>query len=403
MISLSQLQTNVHKRLKPDHTQKDYDVIVVGVGSMGSSTCYHLAKQGLKVLGIEQFDIPHENGAHTGQTRIIRQAYFEHPSYVPLLKSAYDSWGQLEQESSSRLFFKTGLLYFGPEDHFLIKRSLESAHQHGIPINQISRQEQESKYPQFDVPGYYTRMIEVDGGFIPPERAILTFTDQALNNGAHIHTRESVLEWKRKHGSIQVKTDKGVYSCKKLVLASGAWSSKMVNTELLNVTRQVILWARTKMPDLFGLDHLPTWTYADPSVPGIYYGFPELPIESFGDPAGIKIAHHTKGEVTDPDNVKRTISKEEEVEVFENIQKFIPDLESVVASKTCLYTNSADDDFIVDLHPENDDVVVAAGFSGHGFKFASVMGEILKDLVTHGKTQHPIGFLSMKRFEDKSR
>ena len=396
-ISLRKLQEMVRPKLNGGRKEDIYDVIVIGVGSMGSSTCYHLAKQGLKVLGLDQFDIPHELGAHTGQSRIIRQAYFEHPNYVPLLKSAYNNWSQLEQVSSTQLFFKTGLLYFGPEDHFLIKDSQSSARQFGLEMTSLSHDQQASAYPQFEMPQDFIRMVEVNAGFLTPERAILTFLDQAVQNGAVIQTHEPVLEWKRAKGMIEVKTQKHTYSCKKLVLSSGAWTSQLSTLDGLEVTRQIIAWAHTSDPELFQLDHFPTWTYADPAAPGIYYGFPALPTATFGGPEGVKIAHHTKGVKTDPERVNREVSKEEQRQLLDAVKTFVPGVESISACKTCLYTNSPDDHFIIDFHPQDEDVVVAAGFSGHGFKFASIVGEVLSDLVTSGNSKHPIDFLRLQR------
>ena len=161
IIPISQLYSNVQKKLSIQNKKTNYDVIVIGVGSMGSSACYQIAKQGHSVLGLEQFDIPHEMGSHTGQSRIIRKAYFEHPNYVPLLERAYQNWRSLEQEISNQIYFKTGLLYFGPSNHFLIKGTQKSAVKHGIEVNELSQKEQLNKFPQFKIPESYTNLIEI--------------------------------------------------------------------------------------------------------------------------------------------------------------------------------------------------------------------------------------------------
>jgi len=399
VVPISQLYSNVQKQLSYNDSKTNYDVIVIGVGSMGSSACYHLAKQGHSVLGLEQFDIPHEIGSHTGQSRIIRKAYFEHPSYVPLLERAYKNWQSLEQAISSQLYFKTGLLYFGPDKHLLIKGTQESAIKYGIEVNQLTQKEQLKQFPQFKIPEDYTNLMEVDAGFVTPERAILAFTEQALKCGAIIHVKEKTLEWWKKDGVIKVKTNKQTYKCKKLVLTTGAWTSKFAAVNNLEVTRQVMAWAQPKNWDMFDLNNFPCWTFADPSVKGIYYGFPILPASSFGGPVGLKFAHHTKGILSDPEIVSRNISKEEGSILVEAIRKFIPEgIDNIHSMKTCLYTYSPDEHFILDFYNENKDVVIAAGFSGHGFKFASVIGEILSDLAIDGKTKYPIDFLSAKRF-----
>ena len=399
VIPISQLYSNVQKKLSIQNKKTNYDVIVIGVGSMGSSACYHIAKQGHSVLGLEQFDIPHEMGSHTGQSRIIRKAYFEHPNYVPLLERAYQNWRSLEQEISNQIYFKTGLLYFGPSTHLLIKGTQKSAIKYGITVNELDRKEQLDKFPQFKVPENYTNLIEVDAGFVTPERAILSYTEQALKYKAVIHTKEKTMEWSKKDGIIQVKTNKQIYKCKKLVLTTGAWTSKFSDVKNLDVTRQILAWAKPKNLDMFELNTFPCWTFADPSVNGIYYGFPSLPSSSFEEPNGIKFAHHTKGKLTDPDIVNRNVSKEEEKTLVEAIKKFIPKgIETITSLKTCLYSYSPDEDFILDFYNNNEDVVIASGFSGHGFKFASVIGEILSELVTKGKSIHPINFLKSNRF-----
>ncbi|MFL2597898.1 MAG: N-methyl-L-tryptophan oxidase [Flavobacteriaceae bacterium] len=399
VIPISQLYSNVQRKLSHQNKKSNYDVIVIGVGSMGSSTCYQIAKQGYSVLGLEQFDIPHEMGSHGGQSRIIRKAYFEHPNYVPLLERAYENWKSLEQEVSNQIYFKTGLLYFGPSKHPLITGTQKSAKKYNIQVNEFNRKEQIDKFPQFKIPNDYSNLIEVDAGFVTPERAILTYTKQALKHKATIHINEKTLQWSKKDGVIQVKTNKQTYYCKKLVLTAGAWNSKFSNLQNLEVTRQVMFWAKPRNINMFNLNKFPCWTYADTTNKGIYYGFPNLSNSSFGEPPGIKFAHHTKGTLTDSDAVNKNISKDEQRTIIETIRKFIPEgIDSISSIKTCLYTYSPDEDFILDFYNKNKDVVIGAGFSGHGFKFASVIGEIIAELVIKGKSIHPINFLKSNRF-----
>jgi sarcosine oxidase len=281
----------------------------------------------------------------------------------------------------------------------LINGTQKSAIKYGIEVNELSQKDQLEKFPQFKIPESYTNLMEVDAGFITPERAILSFTKQALKYKAVIHTKEKTLEWSKKDGVIQVKTNKQTYKCKKLVLTTGAWTSKFSNVKNLEVTRQIMAWAQPKNLNMFELNNFPCWTFAHPSINGIYYGFPSLPNSSFGEPTGLKFAHHTKGTLSDPDMVNRNVSKEEEKILVEAIKKFIPKgVETINSMKTCLYTYSPDEDFILDFYNNNKDIVIAAGFSGHGFKFASVIGEILSELVTKGKSIHPINFLNANRF-----
>lgn len=370
------------------------------MGSMGSSTCYHLAKQGYNVLGLEQFDIPHEKGSHTGQSRLIRKAYFEHPDYVPLLERAYVNWKSIEEETGTQLYHKTGLMYFGKKEHGLIQGVLESAEKYNIEVNRLSDSELTSQYPQFNIPAHYERLMEPDAGFLSPERCILTYTELALQEGANIRTKEAVLNWSRTNGTITVKTDQQSYQCKKLVLTAGAWAGRLLPSQNLKITRQLIAWVSPKKWKPFELGEFPCWTIADDEMKMMFYGMPIVPANQFGEPTGLKFAHHAKGSEIDPDKLDQGISHVDEELLAAAIRKFLPDgYESLNASKTCMYTNSTDDNFIIDFDPhEEKNVVFATGFSGHGFKFASVVGEVLSDLAMEGKTNQPIGFLAANRF-----
>ena len=402
-LPLPQLYAHVQQQLHTASTpQTVYDAIVLGVGSMGSATCYYLARQGYNVLGLEQFDIPHELGSHAGQSRIIRKAYFEHPDYVPLLERAYQNWKSLEEETGEQLYFKTGLLYFGKADHALIKGLRESAVKYSIRVDNMSEQEQTQHFPQFNIPSGYERLIEPDAGFITPERSVLLYTQRALRAGATIRTKERTLEWKKSGSTVTVKTNKGTYQCKKLIMTAGPWAGKMVPnlSGNLKVTRQMIAWVKPKNWSKFELGNFPCWTIADHEKPGIFYGFPLLSVAQFGGPIGLKLAHHFHGAASDPDTISRTPTPADEEILVYALNKFMPDgYESTHVMKTCMYTNTPDENFILDFVPGYEkDVVVATGFSGHGFKFASVVGEIMADLAMHGSTRQPIGFLNAKRF-----
>jgi sarcosine oxidase len=382
-----------------------YDVIIIGIGSMGISTCYWLAKRGYKVLGLDQFGIPHEQGSHTGQSRIIRKAYFEHPDYVPLLNRAYENWKEFETLTSKQLYFQTGLVYFGQSNNAVIKGVKESAALHQIKIDQLTREQAASTFPQFTLPGNFETVCEPDAGFITPEKAIQLYKEEAIKASADIRTNEIVLSWKKEDGSIKVVTNKNTYYSKKLIITAGAWAGKMLpqlKTEL-TVTRQTIAWVQTMHPDSFSLGNFPCWMLEEEGR-GCYYGFPMLPADRFGGPVGLKLAHHYPGQKTNPDNVNRQINKEDEADLQYALAKYLPAANAtIVAWKICLYANTKDENFIIDHLPGYDgDVTIACGFSGHGFKFVSVVGEILADLAIEGKTNMPIDFLSLKRFQKLS-
>ena len=378
------------------------DVIVVGVGSMGSSACYHLAKQGLKVLGLEQFDITHEFGSHAGQSRIIRKAYFEHPDYVPLLERAYDNWKYLQEETGEQIYFKTGLLYAGKPEKEMLKGIKLAASIYNIELQSPGAEEVKKKFPQFKFPDAFEILFEPDAGFLRPEMAIRLYADRAIKHGAIIKTREKVLNWKRDGKGVNVTTDKNVYQAKKLVITAGAWSGKMIPgfADKIKVTRQFVAWIKPKRKKNFLLNNFPCWMVADEKG-GCYYGFPVLSTDKFGPPEGLKLAHHLSATITDPDNVNREATNEDMGNLQYCLEKYLPGtFDGVLHDKVCLYGNSPDENFIIDKLPEHEtNMVIACGFSGHGFKFIPVVGEILADLIIKGETDLPIGFLSAKRFK----
>lgn len=379
-----------------------YDVIIIGVGSMGASTCYYLSERGYKILGLEQFDIPHEQGSYTGQSRIIRKAYFEHPDYVPLLIRAYENWKKFEAETGIKLYYRTGLLYAGNPDHIIVKGVKKSAASYDIPLENLKPPSAFERFPQFKIPAGFEILFEPDTGFITPEKAIQLYTKEAIKKGATIHTQEKVLEWKKDGTGVIVITNKNIYRGNKLIITAGAWAGKLVPglENKIKVTRQFIAWIKPKKLHDYTLHEFPCWMIADNIKPGVYYGFPALPVATFGGPEGLKLAHHYPGMVTDPDNVNRQTINEDVENLKYVLDKYLPGtFDSVLSAKTCLYANSPDEHFIVDKLPGYEDhVTIACGFSGHGFKFVSVIGEILADLATENKTKFPIEFLNAKRF-----
>jgi sarcosine oxidase len=380
----------------------NYDIIVLGVGSMGSAACYYLASRGLKILGLEQFDIPHDRGSHAGQSRIIRKAYFEHPDYVPLLQRAYENWTELEHKTGHQVYWPTGLLYAGQPAAALIIGVIESSEKYNIPIEKLSSVATRSRFPAFHIPDDYEVVFEPDAGFLTPERAIALFVEQAIQSGAEIHTKENATSWKREGDSMVVTTNRNTYACQKLIITAGPWAAQMIPSLSadLKVTRQAIGWMIPHHSQLFRLDYFPCWLIDDHTQPGMHYGFPMLPVGRFGPPVGLKVAHHYPGKITHPDQVDRQVHPDDEEQLIATLKKFIPkSYAHTHTMRTCLYTNTPDEHFIIDFLPEHEKkVVIAAGFSGHGFKFASVVGEVLADLAVDGNTRMPVGFLSLDRF-----
>jgi sarcosine oxidase len=376
------------------------DVIVVGVGAMGSSACYHLARRGAKVLGLEQFDIPHALGSSHGFSRMIRMAYYEHPDYVPLLRRAYVLWRELESASAQTLFHEVGGIYMGPPGGHVVRGTIEAAERHGLAHEVLSHAALAERFPQFKVPGDFTGVWEPRAGFLLPEKVVAAQAELALRAGADLRGREEVLDWSAGDSNVVVRTDKGEYRAERLLFCGGPWTGKIVRdlgVELV-VTRQVLGWVWPRRPELFALGTFPVWGIeaADGSLS---YGFPMTP-----DNPGLKVARHGRGQVTDPDRVARNASPADEVEVHEILNRNLPDGNGPLLSlRVCLYTNSPDEHFIIDRHPNHPRVTVACGFSGHGFKFASVVGEVLADLALEGKTGLPAQFLGLGRFGNEKR
>lgn len=382
--------------------RNQYDVIVIGVGSMGAPTCYYLAERGMKVLGVEQFDIPNQKSSHGGQSRLIRKAYFENPDYVPLLELAYKNWKVFEERTNSQFYYPTGLLYSGMANEELLSGLVQSSSLYHVPLEEFDASKQESHVPQFHLPNQYTTILEPDAGFVTPEKAILAFKEEAENLGARIQTNEAVMEWSSDSNGVKVKTTKGTYSAGKLVITAGPWTNRIVD-ELptnLKITQQLLTWIRPKNPEAFQLGNFPCWGIQEEGDPGLYYGFPIMQEPGpFGE-TGLKVAHHILGDEIDPSNKDNFDEKEEVKKLMSMLDRYLPEaVGELLHVKSCLYSNTPDSEFIIDILPQhNDRVSIACGFSGHGFKFAPAIGEIMADFATDGKTKHPVEFLHSSRF-----
>jgi sarcosine oxidase len=370
-----------------------YDVIVIGVGGMGSATLFHLARRGKKVLGLEQFDVPHQLGSSHGVNRIIRLAYAEHPSYVPLLRRAYELWRELEHDSHERLLFVTGGIDAGPEDGVLVSGSVRSCHEHGIPHELLSAAEVRRRFPGYRLGRGMVAVYQADAGFVMAERSIVAHAVAALERGAEIHGRERVLDWKVSRGAVRVRTDRGSYEAERLVLAAGAWTGKLARAlaPMAKPERQVLLWTQPRRPEHFRLGAFPVFNMEAPE--GRFYGFPVHGIPGF------KIGkYHHREEQVDPDTIDRGCDARDEAVVRAGIERYFPDAAGPTLSMTtCMFTNTPDEHFVLDVHPDLKEVSIAAGFSGHGFKFCSVVGEIMADLATAGRTRWDLDLFRMAR------
>lgn len=378
-----------------------FNTIVIGTGSMGSAACYFLAKRGQKVLGIDQFEPPHDRGSHAGQSRIIRKAYFEHPDYVPLLERAYENWQSLEAETGSQLYHRTGIVYFGKPDNENIAGIRNSAVLHDIRIENLSHAEAGRRFAAFDVPADFDVIYEPDAGYITPEAAIRTYIDASEKLGAVILRNTPVLSWRIEGEGVAVSTEKSVYTAEKLVIAAGAWTSRVIPKlkVKLDVTQQLLAWIEPPDRDEFSPESFPCWFVEDPEL-GTFYGFPQ--VRDGSGPIGLKLAHHFPGVPCGPEGIDAQPSRLEEEKLRRFLRKYIPSAGvNFVYTRQCLYTYSPDAHFIIDHLPGSGSrVSIACGFSGHGFKFVPVVGEVLADLVMKGKSDLPVGFVGFGRFKD---
>jgi sarcosine oxidase len=375
-----------------------YDAIVLGVGGMGSAALYHLARRGLRVLGIERYNIPHEMGSSHGLTRIIRLAYYEHPSYVPLLRRAYELWRQLENMVQERLLIITGSIDASPEDGEVFQGSKLSCNLHHLPHEVLDSHELTSRFPGYCLPQEIVALYQPDGGFLLSERCIVAHVSAALELGAEVHGQERVLGWEAKGPGVEVGTDREHYSADRLVICAGAWGATLISelSTLAMPERQVLAWFQPGRPALFRVQSFPVFNMA--VAEGRYYGFP-----MYGIP-GFKVGryHHLEQRV-DPDQMDREAHREDEEVLRSFTARYFPEAAGPTMSlKTCLFTNTPDEHFILDLHPAFPQVCIAAGFSGHGFKFCSVVGEIMADLAHTGQSRHDLQLFRLGRFQEAS-
>ena len=371
------------------------DVLIIGTGAVGSAAMYYLAERGVNVVGLDRFPVAHDKGSSHGQTRIIRLAYFEHPNYVPLLRRSYELWKDLEEKSGNQLYSETGIIQIGPTDGEIVTGVKASAQEHGLEIENLTASDVTSRYPGFMVPEGMEAVFEKRAGFLKVEQSIKAYIKLALNYGAELHTDVSVDNWKRSSSNgIEVTTSRGVFSADNLIITAGAWAKDLLRPLNLNLTvaRKPLFWFESDRTYDIGAG-CPAFFYETPQ--GSFYGFPSI------DELGLKVAEHTSGDpVLDPLKVDRTLHKTDKAKIDGFIGSHLSKMHDprMTDHKICMYTRSEDEHFIVDSIPGSPHVNFVAGLSGHGFKMASVLGEIMADLAINKSTNHPIDFLSAKRF-----
>ena len=372
-----------------------YDVIVIGAGGVGSAALYHGAAQGMNILGIDRFSPPNHHGSSHGQTRVIRMAYFEHSDYVPLLKQAYAGWEQLEQLSGNRLYHEVGLLEVGPANGVVVPGVLRSSKEHDLPLDQFTTKEAQRQFPGFEFPENHAVLFEKKAGYLMVEDCIDSYLKAAQQQGAKLNCEESLVSWQPKQGEVEVTTDKDTYRCNKLFLTAGSWTSNFTgNCQIpLTLLRKHLYWYRSNSDNYLASQGCPVFFYEDQGR--FYYGFPEL-----YPGTGVKVSEHSGGDpLSDPNRLDDSQNTEDRQAAEAFLKKSLPQVShDLIKHAVCMYTMTPDENFVVDTHPACSDVVLAAGLSGHGFKFASVLGQLLIELAATGKTSLPIDFLSIRRF-----
>ena len=372
-----------------------YDAIVAGLGGMGSAAAYHLAGRGKRVLGLERHTPVHDRGSSHGQSRIIRQSYFEDPAYVPLLLRAYELWERLE-ETGEKLMTLGGGLMIGPPDGALVSGSVASADEHGLPYEIFSAPELKRRYPIFEPDPNVVALYEERAGFVRPEAGVKAYLGRAASMGAELRFEERMTSWEATSSGVRVETERGSYEAEQLVVSAGAWAGELLGGLglPLEVTRQLLFWFRPEGGvEAYAPERVPIWIY-EPDDGNMFYSFPAVDGEQ-----SVKAAFfRADGKPTDPETIDREVHDEEVEFIRGYLARHVPSMNGdLVGAKTCMYTNTPDEHFVISTHPEHPQISIAAGFSGHGYKFCSVVGEILADLATEGETRHPIEIFSPKR------
>jgi sarcosine oxidase len=364
---------------------------------MGSAAAYHLAARGQRVLGLERFGPAHDRGSSHGGSRITRQSYFEDPAYVPLLLRSYELWDRLRHDSGVDVITLTGGVFLGRPDTLTVAGSLRAARRWDLPHELLDADAIRARFPTLTPADDEIGLYEEAAGFVRPESTVAAHLDLAGRHGAELHYEEPALSWETTSGGgVRVRTATGTYTGGHLVVCPGAWAPELL-ADLgipFTVERQVMYWFQpTTGVGPYAPDRHPIYIHEDTGGVQVY-GFPAID----GPGGGAKVAFFRRGIVTTPDTIDRQVHPEEIDTMRDRLAGILPTLPGrYLTAATCMYTNTPDQHFVLAAHPEHEHVTVACGFSGHGFKFVPVVGEIVADLATTGTTRHPIGLFDPRR------
>jgi sarcosine oxidase len=372
-----------------------FEVAVVGLGGMGSAILAHCATRGARAIGLEQFGAAHEFGSSTGKSRMIRKAYFEDPAYVPLLLRAYELWRELERTSGEELLRITGLLMVGKEETPIIAGARRAAEEHALALEVLRQREILSRYSTLRLLPDEIGVFEPDGGVLAPERAIAAHLGVAARAGAQLHFGAAVSHWEVAGEGFEICLTNGArVSAGALILALGSWFADTLGTlgVPLRIQRNVQAWF-TPSSDAYSADRFPPFLLDRPQLPAPLYGFPD-----FGD--GVKAAFHAHGRLTTAGQLEGEIDPARDIDpIAVAMEQWMPGATAIFrTARPCPYSLTPDGHFVIDRHPAHPRLIMCGGFSGHGFKFAPVVGEIAADLALAGCSRHRIDFLSHRRF-----
>ncbi len=369
-------------------------VIVIGLGAHGSSAIYQLVRRGVNVVGIDQFRPPHSMGSSHGPSRILRMAYKEGPDYIPLLRRSFDLWHELNDLYDEPSFEVTGGLFMGQPTGQAMTGMQASSRAQDVEIQLMTPVEVRAKYPSFHIPDEWEAIFDPKSGVIFPEVAVAAHLSLAEKAGAALHFDEQVTGWSATSSGVTVTTSKGEYEADSVILTAGVWMPGMLgDLELPFEIERVSLWMLEPKAnrDFFRAGSFPNASFE------IGEKYPLYMQADYG--TGVKLALDHHGTLTTPETVNRETNQEDHDKIFEHIRRFVPDLDGeVLDSAVCMYTNTPDLNFVVDKHPAHENVIIGSACSGHGFKFAPVMGEILVDLAVEGASQFDLSMFSATRF-----
>ena len=377
---------------------RSFDTVIIGLGAMGSATAWACAARGQRVLGLEQFPLVHDQGSSHGQSRIIREAYYEHPAYVPLVQEAAQRWKSLEESTGQTLLTRCVCANIGPPASEIIQGVQRAANEHHLSIETWNAQTIRKNIPAMSVPDDFVAVVESNAGWLKVEECVRCMQKMARQGGATLQEKERVISWSASANQVEVVTDRNRYAAERLIITAGPWAAQaLAKLNLpLRVMRQLQLW------------------FAPPSVNALQYAAPSLPIfiidtpdgHYYGIPSqagsGVKIAqHYGAPELLSPEEVNRSLNDQDLRPIRQFLHSYLPALApSPLASHAiCIYTLSTDRHFIIDHHPQYQRVALACGFSGHGFKFAPVIGEMLADLLENKVRKQTQSLFSINRFQ----